>query len=119
MSEKVGGKMVVDEGVTYKRAGTYGAAPSTVTGKERAIDHFNDFLRTKKMPAFKDLNEQQLCNITLFQEYGTYLSEHARKKNKVRVLCWLFSTVASLVYLRYRLRLRAISCSSGVPQSST
>jgi hypothetical protein len=36
------------------------------------------------MPSFEKLSESQLCNVRLFQEYGTYLSEHARKKNKVR-----------------------------------
>jgi hypothetical protein len=70
--------------VEYRLSGTGGHAKSTEGTKKASLKHFNDFLITKKMPSFEKLSESQLCNIRLFQEYGTYLSEHARKKNKVR-----------------------------------
>ncbi len=68
---------------SYRLSGTGGHAKSTITGRGSALVHFNDFLTTKKMSNFADLSQRELCSIQLFQEYGTYLSEHARHKKKV------------------------------------
>lgn len=68
----------------YRRAGASGGnAKSTITGRESAMYHFNKFLETKKMAPFDQLKQEELCCVTLFQEYGTYLSEFARKRRKV------------------------------------
>ena len=47
--------------------------------------HFNDFLVTKRMRPFERLSEAELCNKQIWQEYGTYLSEHARSKREVKI----------------------------------
>ena len=68
----------------YRRSGEKGEAPATVLGRNAALVHFNDFLSTKNLPSFDVLTEDQLCSKPLWQEYGTYLSEFAKKKkNKV------------------------------------
>lgn len=75
----------------YRRAGASGGnAKSTITGRESAMYHFNKFLETKKMAPFEQLKQEELCCVTLFQEYGTYLSEFARKLRKVQYLVFCF-----------------------------
>lgn len=71
------------EATIYRKSGEKGTAKSTVTARNAALNHFNDFLKTKRLPTFEMLSEAQLCNKSLWQEYGTYLSEFARQKNKV------------------------------------
>ena len=91
-----------EEGMEYRLSGTVGHATSTVTGKANALVHFNDFLATKKMKSFKELSEEELCSLTLFQQYGTYISEYARNKRKVRqhrYLCVLVCAYAVLPLL--------------------
>uniref|UniRef100_A0A7S3H495 Uncharacterized protein n=1 Tax=Spumella elongata TaxID=89044 RepID=A0A7S3H495_9STRA len=66
----------------YRRSGEKGEAPATINGRNSALVHFNDFLSTKKLPNFDQLSADQLCIESLWQEYGTYLSEFAKKKNK-------------------------------------
>jgi len=66
--------------VVYKLSGTGGKAKSTVDGKESSMKHFEDFLVTKHMPPFADLTEDQLCDITLWQEFGTYLCDFAQNR---------------------------------------
>lgn len=74
-----------EEATEYRRSGASGGtAKSTITGRGSAMFHFNKFLETKKMPSFEQLKEDELCCIALFQEYGTYLSEFARKRGKVK-----------------------------------
>lgn len=70
----------IGEGVQYRRSGTSGHAPKTVVGKQAALNHFNDFLKTKKLPPYSEATEDQLCSIVLFQEFGTYLGENAKKR---------------------------------------
>ncbi len=72
--------------VQYRQSGVEGHSSSTIAGKVSALVHFNDFLATKQMKKFEELSESELCSIPLFREFGTYLSEQARKKNKVRRL---------------------------------
>jgi hypothetical protein len=43
----------------------------------------NDFLQTKRLKTFDQLSEEEVCNVHLWQEFGTYLSEHAKKKKVV------------------------------------
>jgi hypothetical protein len=78
------------EAVTYRRSGTSGHAPKTLTGKASALIHFNEFLRSKCLGSWDTLNEETLCNISLFQEFGTYVSEYARDRRKVEgmLLYW-------------------------------
>ena len=75
----------------YRLSGSKGEAPATIGGRNAALVHFNDFLRTKLLPTFDEMTQEQLCNKSLWQEYGTYLSEFAKKKTKVRsiMLCLL------------------------------
>ena len=77
--------------IEYRRSGTSGHARSTVSGKTSAMKHFNDFLFTKRMGNFDTLNENEACSIILFQEYGTYLAEFAKRRNQVsRNVCNTF-----------------------------
>lgn len=64
----------------YRLSGTGGHAPSTVAGKEAGIAHFEDFLATKNMQPFETLSESELCDKTLWQEFGTYVAEFAINK---------------------------------------
>lgn len=81
-------KVSGDQPAEYRHSGTSGHADSTVSGKSTAMGHFNDFLRSKKMPTFDSLSEAEVCNIQLWQQYGTYVSEFAKHKNKVtRTFC--------------------------------
>lgn len=78
-----------ESGITYRLSGTGGHAASTVAGKIAGIAHFNDFLATKSMPQFDALSESDLCCVSLWQEYGTYVSGHAcNKKNGTDLLSW-------------------------------
>lgn len=72
--------------VEYRPSGTSGHASSTISGKASALVHFDKFLKTKKMKSFHELTENQLCDIKLFQEFGTYLCEFATKRGKVTFL---------------------------------
>jgi len=72
-----------NEAAEYRKSGTSGHAKATIAGKKSALVHFNDFLSTKRMKGFDELSDIELCSIPLWQEYGTYLSEHAKKKTKV------------------------------------
>jgi hypothetical protein len=84
------------QAVSYKRTGEDGpgSSESSITGKgmqyflvyilvliyllligrESALKLFDIFLETKKMKSYDQLNEQQLCNLALLQEWATYLS---------------------------------------------
>lgn len=80
-----------EKAAKYRCSGaTGGTAPSTIKGRVSAMYHFNQFLETKLMAPFEQLKEEELCCITLFQEYGTYLSEFARKRRKVYTLTLYF-----------------------------
>jgi hypothetical protein len=72
-----------EDGVNYRRSGGVGNAASTVAAKQQALERFEEFLVTKRLPVFDSLTEAQLCSKVLWQEYGTYLSEHARNRKKV------------------------------------
>ena len=80
--------------VHYRLSGAAGHGSSTLDGRIRALNHFNNFLDTKRMRPFDDLTEEELCSIVLFQEYGTYLSEHARLLRNVSTFivvdCYIF-----------------------------
>lgn len=69
---------------SYRLSGEKGDAPATINGRNAAIAHFNDFMATKQLPNFYEASEKQLCTRSIWQEYGTYLSEFAKTKNKVR-----------------------------------
>lgn len=84
-----------DNPIKFRLSGTGGTAKSTLNGYQSALYHFNAFLSAKGLPDFDTLSEKQLCCIELFQEYGTYLSEFARKKRKV--ICFeVFSSRQSI-----------------------
>lgn len=73
----------------YRLSGTVGHASSTIAGKAAGMAHFNDFLSTKLMQPFEKLTESEVCNIALWQQYGTYVSECAvNKKNGTDLLSW-------------------------------
>jgi hypothetical protein len=71
------------EPAQYRRSGTSGHAPTTIAGKNSSLNHMNDFLQTKRLKTFDQLSEEEVCNVHLWQEFGTYLSEHAKKKKVV------------------------------------
>lgn len=73
----------IESTVKFRLSGTGGTAKSTLTGYQSALYHFNAFLAAKGMSSFDELSQDELCCIELFQEYGTYLSEFAKKKRKV------------------------------------
>lgn len=106
----------VDGGTNFRRSGAKGGtAKSTLSGYQSALYHFNAFLEVKGLPCFDDLSEQELCCIELFQEYGTYLSEFARKKRKVFLLCFFYKFTK---YSRYYYINCRTSCSLWAVQSS-
>ncbi len=76
------------EPAVYKLSGTGGKAKSTVDGKESSMKHFEDFLATKHMPTFADLTEDELCDITMWQEFGTYLCDFAQNRRTNDLLKW-------------------------------
>jgi hypothetical protein len=77
-------------GVVYDLAGTGGKAPSTVSNKNSAIRRFNEFLLSKGMAEWEQLSQKQLCKLSLFQEFGTYLCKFAFNSKKEDVLLgWL------------------------------
>jgi len=79
------GKVAAD----YRLSGTVGHAPSTIAGKVAGMAHFNDFLSTKLMQPFDKLSESEVCDVSLWQQYGTYVSECAvNKKNGTDLLSW-------------------------------
>jgi hypothetical protein len=74
---------------TLRLSGQGGHTASTVAGHNIAKKRFGVFLEfiehTKKN--FDDLNENELCDLTLWQQFGTYLSEHAVQNNMVMAFC--------------------------------
>lgn len=71
----------------YRLSGIGGHAPKTISGKDAGVSHFNDFLATKHMQPFDKLSESEVCNKSLWQEYGTYCAEFAiNKKTGVDLL---------------------------------
>lgn len=77
-------------GVVYDLAGTGGKSASTVAGKNTAIKRFDEFLQTKGMSSSEKLSQKQVCKVTLFQEFGTYLCKFAYNSKKDDVLLgWL------------------------------
>ena len=77
-------------GLMYDLAGAGGKAESTVSGKQSAMKRFDEFLATKGMDSWEKLSQKQLCKVTIFQEFGTYLSKFAYHSKKDDVLLgWL------------------------------
>jgi hypothetical protein len=68
----------IQTGRSFERIGEFGNAAKTVAGKVSAMNHFESFLKLKNMGPFQSLNEKQLCDIPLLQEFGTYLCDEAR-----------------------------------------
>ncbi len=83
----------------YRLSGSKGEAPATIGGRNAALVHFNDFLRTKLLPPFDELSKEQICNKSLWQEYGTYLSEFAKKKTKVRPTLYIVCCKHNFTYI--------------------
>ncbi len=57
--------------------GSNGNSESTVRTHQWAMSHFAMFIHSLKMPHWKDLDEATLCNIVIFQKFGTYCTKHA------------------------------------------
>ena len=60
----------------YREAGRGGHAKSTDLGKNAAIRHFAAFLVTKGM-IYDECSKEQICNESIFRQFGTYLIENA------------------------------------------
>jgi hypothetical protein len=101
---------IAKEPVVFRKSGSGGHAKNTITGRLSALAHFNDFLKEKQLPLFDELSQSQLCNIELFQEYGTYLSEFARKKRKVCDDAFYFHPDVVISFTQYFCRMK---CSRG------
>ena len=57
-----------------------GLAPisrSSKTVRLCSLKHFEAFLMTKQMPKCNELNEKDVTNVTIFQEFGSYLVDVA------------------------------------------
>lgn len=71
-----------NEPTIYKKSGTFETnSKSTGKGKHLAIMQFNKFLQTKNMSQLADYqnsNYEELLDLSLLQEFGTYLARHAR-----------------------------------------
>ena len=102
--------------VEYRHSGTSGHADSTVSGKASAMSHFNDFLQTKRMQSFTHLREEEVCSVQLWQQYGTYVSEFARRKHKV---IWSVAHLVSFPLISYILHIRSMILSNLAVRSST
>jgi hypothetical protein len=58
----------------YVLSGTgFGEQPRTVATRESAVKQFNRFLNTKEMSEYDELEEEQVLNLRLWQEFGTFL----------------------------------------------
>jgi hypothetical protein len=57
--------------------GNSGSSESTIRTHHWAMGHFGMFLHSLKMRPWKELSEETLCNIMLFQKFGTYCTKHA------------------------------------------
>lgn len=94
-------------GVVYDLAGSGGKAESTVSGKNTAMKRFDEFLSTKGLGTWVKLKEKQICKVSLFQEYGTFLCKFAFNSKKEDVLLgWLsckqfISGVKNVVWKKY------------------
>ena len=76
---------------TYARSGVVGTSKSIVSGRNATIEVFNDFLFSKHMPSLNNLTEVQFCDVSLLQEFGTYL--------KHLIVDGVFSVGTGLQYL--------------------
>lgn len=69
----------------YEESGLGGSAAKTMQGKKQAVACFNSFTSSMAvpLPPFENLTESQLCDISLFRKFGTYLIKHARDSNSL------------------------------------
>ena len=62
----------------YRRLGTGGTADKTTDRNRPSLLHFNAFLESKGLGPFESLEEDELCEVDLLREFGTFLRYHAR-----------------------------------------
>jgi hypothetical protein len=67
--------------VEYRLTGAGGTAPSTLVGHKYAIRHFNIYLNSRGLMAFGASQETDICILSLFQQFATYLCEFAGDQN--------------------------------------
>lgn len=61
----------------YAPMASTGSSKSTEKVRQSARTHFDFFCASKHLPPWKELSEDQFCDVTLFREFSTYLAEHA------------------------------------------
>ena len=77
--------------VQIRLSGTFGHRPSTIAGQFSAKQHFDNFVSYKNIvgkTSMDNLAEAELCSITIWQEFGTYLSEIALNTKTGDLLKW-------------------------------
>ena len=82
----------------YPQIGIEGTAYKTQALKKNALVHFNLFLESKGLPNYELIEEEQICDISLFREFGYYLAFHARSsKTEELLMCGTAMTYISAI----------------------
>ena len=63
--------------IEYAPMPSTGSAKSTEKVRQAARTHFDFFCGSKHLPRWKELSEDQFCDVNLFREFSTFLAEHA------------------------------------------
>ena len=66
----------------FVESGMSGTASTTIAGKANAIRRFNEFLKLKHLEEFDRIGEEEVCSISLFREFATYLTDFAKSTTK-------------------------------------
>ena len=63
--------------LVYRHSGLGPISKSSKTVRISSLNHFEAFLLTKQMPKCNELSEDDVTNVTIFQEFGSYLVDVA------------------------------------------
>ena len=63
--------------LVYRLSGLGPISKSSKTVRISSLNHFEAFLLTKQMPKCNELSEDDVTNVTIFQEFGSYLVDVA------------------------------------------
>ena len=86
----------------FRRSGTGGHQKSTTANNKYGEAYFDQFLRLKGKTycvATSDSHEEEICQLSLVQEFGTFLSENAKKTSKGKVCICSFLLLMFLLGL--------------------
>ena len=67
--------------VEYQKLGEMGIAKSTINARNSAIKCFTSFLKTKQLMDVEIESEENLCQISLFQEFAFFLCDVVKKSS--------------------------------------